>query len=124
MSLLPTDSFSVRLRELTDNPGAVRAESTINRADVYGNAETWVITTFRLDGGEEVFLQRIDASATPIRIVLPPEVTAAMARQRDRATTANRKRGARAAVATRIARGDTLGNPTALLQARKARRNK
>lgn len=104
-SILPRDEFSIRLRELTDNPGAVRASSTINRIDFYGRSETWVIDTFRHDGGETVFAQRINADETPLRFVMPPEVTQALARQRGRAVTSVRKRGARQAAATREARG-------------------
>lgn len=120
---IPTDPFSRRLRELSDNPGAVRAKSTIDRADFYGNNETWIVDTFRLAGGEEVFIQRISAEGA-IRLVLPAEVTAAMNRQRDRATTAVRRRGARQALATRRLRGDTIGNPDALAKARSSRGKK
>lgn len=109
---LPTDHFSRRLRELTDNPGAVRSTSTIQTADFYGNAESWIVDTFRLDAREEVFLQRISADA-PIRIVLPPAVTAAIARQRDRGVTVVRRRTARSTMAARVARGD---DPTAALR--------
>lgn len=101
---LPVDHFSRRLRELTDNPGAVRSSSTINSQDFYGNAETWVVDTFRVDAKEEVFLQRISAD-DPIRIVLPAEVTAAMARQRDRAIAVVRRRAARQGLATKRAAG-------------------
>lgn len=117
---LPQDAFSRRLRELTDNPGAIRASSTINRQDFYGNAETWVIDTFRVDGGEEVFLQRIGADGAS-RLILPPAVTAAIGRQRDRAVTVNRRRAARTALATKRAAGVQVGNPEALRRARKAK---
>lgn len=115
---LPQDAFSRRLRELTDNPGAVRATSTINRQDFYGNAETWVIDTFRVDGGEEVFLQRIGADGSS-RLILPPAVTSAINRQRDRAVTVNRKRAARTALATKRAAGIPVGNAEALRRHRK-----
>lgn len=118
---LPRDPFSNAMRTFEQNPGAVRSSSTISLADFLGNTETWVIDTFRADGQETVLLQRIDTTGG-IRLVLPPKVTAVIAAQRDRATTVNRRRGAQKAVATRIARGDTLGNPSALAKARKARR--
>jgi hypothetical protein len=116
-SPLPIDQFSRRLRELTDNPGAVRAGSTVNLQDLYGNTETWVIDTFRVNGAEVVFLQRISASE-PVRLVLPAEVTAAMNRQRDRATTTVRRRAARAGLATKRARGI---DPAAALKKHKGR---
>jgi hypothetical protein len=120
--VLPTDSFSVELRKLRDNPGAVRASSKVDRIDFYGRSETWIIDTFREEGGAEtVFLQKMSAGE-PLREVLPPEVVAVIARQHDRATTVNRRRGAQRAMATRRARGETLGNPEALRKAHAARR--
>ena len=118
---LPRDAFSTALRTLTANPGAVRTSSKVDLVDLYGNSETWIVDTFRIEGGETVLLQRIDGNGG-LRLVLPPAVTEALTRQRDRATTVNRKRGARRAMETRIARGDTIGNPEALLKARRARR--
>ena len=116
---LPVDQFSRRFRELSDNPGAVRAGSTFNLIDFYGQTESWIVDTFRLDGGsEEVFLQRVNAEGS-IRLLLPPEVTASMARQRDRGITATRRRGARQAVATKRAAGTPIGNIEALRKARK-----
>jgi len=120
---LPRDAFSTALRTLTANPGAVRTSSKVDLVDLYGNSETWIVDTFRVEGGETVLLQRIDGNGG-LRLVLPPAVTEALTRQRDRATTVNRKRGARRAMETRIARGDTIGNPEALLKARRARRKK
>ena len=58
---LPRDEFSVRLRELNDNPGAVRASSRLDIADFYGRSETWTVDTFRHDGNETGFVQRMSA---------------------------------------------------------------
>ena len=108
---LPRDTYSTRLRELRGNPEAVEKTSTIDLADYYGNAETWTVRTIRttakslsgaLNSSDVVFIQRIDAKGGD-RWVLPAEVTAAIARQRDGATTVNRKRGANKAAATRKA---------------------
>lgn len=120
---LPRDAFSTALRGLTANPGAVRSSSKVDLVDPYGTSETWVIDTFRAEGGETVLLQRIDSSGG-LRLVLPPEVTAAITRQRDRATAVGRSRAARRGIETRIARGDTVGNPEALRKAHAARRRK
>lgn len=103
--ILPRDEFSIRLRELSDNPGAIRASSTINRIDFYGNTETWVLDTFRDDGQETVFVQRMSASEKPLRFIMPPPVMKALTGQRDRVVTSARKRGARKAAATREALG-------------------
>lgn len=118
---LPRDEFTVRLRELRDNPGAVRTSSRVDIADVYGNAETWTVDTFRHDGIETAFVQRMSAEGG-LRLLVPPEVMSALVRGHDTLTGKMRVRGARQAVATRIARGDVLGNPEALRAARKAGR--
>jgi len=114
---LPTDQFSRRLRELMSNPGAVRASSTISTADFYGNAESWIVDTFRVDGKDETLIQRINAAGA-VRIVIPPEVMAAIIRQRDRATKVIRRRGARQALETKRERGI---DPAASLREHRAR---
>lgn len=119
---LPRDEFTVRLRELTDNPGAARSSSRVDIADFYGNAETWTVDTFRESTGRETsFVQRM-SMASPLRLLIPPEVMAALTRQKSSLVGQARRRGARQAVETRRARGDSLGNPDALRKARKARR--
>jgi hypothetical protein len=78
-----------------------------------GDAQTFIVQTYRVrdagDGekarsGDTVFLQYVDGAGS-VRIVLPPEVTACIARQRDSLTTRSRKRGAKAAADDRKARG-------------------
>ena len=118
---LPTDAFSIAFRNLTDNPGAVRTSSKVDLIDFYGRTESWIIDTFRVEGVETVFVQRISADGA-LRLVLPPEVTAVVNRQHDRATTINRRRGAAAAVRTKREKGLKLGNPDALRKARRARK--
>ena len=119
-TLIPTDAFSRRRRELVDNPGAIRSASTVNLADFYGNLETWVVETFRTDRVVEVLIQKSSA-ADPLRLVLPPKVMEAIDRQRGTIVSASRRRGARAALATKKAKGLPIGNPEALRQARKGR---
>lgn len=120
--VLPRDDFSTRLRELHDNPGAVRADSVVNVTDPYGRLVTWNITTFRPDDGTTTaFLQRTSADGA-VRIVLPPVVMSKLLGQQARITTARRRRGARAAVETKRAAGQQIGNPEALRNARRARK--
>jgi hypothetical protein len=120
-SAIPNDVFSRRRRELIDNPGAIRSASTINVQDFYGNLETWVIETFRIDGTVEALIQRSSVNE-PLRLVLPPKVMDAMDRQRGQVVTVSRKRAARRALDTRRERGDQIGNPDALKKARRARK--
>ena len=120
-SPIPSDLFSRSLRQANDNPGALKASSTIEASDFYGNTETWVVSTFRLEAGRElVFLQRSSVEGG-LRLLLPAEVTAALASHRDRLQAAARRRHGHKLVALRKQRGDRLGNPDALRRARKAR---
>lgn len=111
--LLPRDVFSVTLRGMCDNPGALHAESTVHTQDFYGNTESWIVQTFRVDGKETTFLQR-NAADGNFRLVIPPEVTNAIAAQRDRITGRSRRRGARQALETKKAKGLPIGNAAAL----------
>jgi hypothetical protein len=100
---LPRDEFSTAVRKLSGNQGAVRKESTINLEDDYGNVSTWIVTSFRQEGKSTVLLQRM--SAEPIRLVLPPAVTAAIERHIEGASSVVRRRAAAAAVETRKRKG-------------------
>jgi len=119
---LPTDPFSVFRRNWTDNPGAAKARGTIDLQDDYGNLETWVLETYRADGREVVFLQRVD-QAGAVRLVLPPKVTEALRRQRDSVDGQVRRKAAEAGLQTKRAKGQRVGNPEALKAARKARKS-
>jgi hypothetical protein len=101
---LPSDPFSQALRRLRDNPSAVEKESLIDLQNFYGQAETWIVRTIRVDGADVIFLQHVDANGGH-QWVLPPEVTAAIARQREGITAKVRTRGAKKAAATRAANG-------------------
>lgn len=120
---IPTDLFSRRRREMSDNPGALGSGSTIHVRDFYGNAETWVVETLRVDGSETAFIQR-NAADGGMRLVLPPEVMAAMRRHQDSNERRARRRGARQALETKRAKGQQIGNPDALRKARRVRRRK
>jgi hypothetical protein len=121
-SLIPTDTFSRALRAARDSQACIKAETTVHSADFYGNTETWVIETFRVDDGrgpcEQVFIQRTGAEGG-MRLMLPPDVTRALARHRDQVAAAARRRHGHNLVALRKQRGDTLGNPDALARARR-----
>lgn len=115
---IPTDYFSRRRRELMDNPGAIRSASTVNVQDFYGNLETWIVETFAEDGKVEALIQR-NTTDGGTRLVVPAKVMDALDRQRGSITSASRRRGARKAVATKLATGQQVGNPEALARARK-----
>lgn len=100
---LPKDYYSTRLRELQANPGAIEKTTLVDLVDIYGNAESWVVKTIRVDGIDTVFLQRNNADGGA-RWVLPPAVTSAISRQRDGVVSVATQRRARAGAATRQAK--------------------
>jgi hypothetical protein len=100
---LPDDEYSTTLRDWQNNPTSVEKTSIVDMVDFYGNAVTWTVRTLRSEGRDIVFLQRIDSHGGA-RWVLPPEVTDAIARQRDGIVTVMNKRRAHAAAATRKAK--------------------
>jgi len=57
---------------------------------------TWIVQTMRVPdkGGDYVFVDRVGGSGA-LRLVLPPDVTLAIARQRDKLTTKARSRAAK-----------------------------
>jgi hypothetical protein len=121
-SVLPNDRYSREQARLLVNPAAVtlRSGSTLNLTDYYGNAETWVVNTIRIDGADTVFLQRVNAEGG-VRFVVPPEVVAAIRRQGDSLSTVSRRRGASKALDTKREAGIPVGNPAALAKARARR---
>lgn len=120
---IPTDEFSRLLRETQNNPGAFGAGSTVHIKDFYGNLESWIVETYRVNGTERVFIQRTTAAGLT-RLVLPEQITATYNRHRDQLIARSRRRAARQAVATRRSRGDVLGNPEALKVARRKRKGR
>lgn len=119
--VLPRDEFTVRRRELQNHPEAVAASSRIDVTDPYGNVVTWVLDLFRLEGAITAFVQR-GADGDYKRFVMPPSVTAAIARHQLTLVTKHRRKVARRIVADKRARGERLGNPEALKAARKRKR--
>jgi hypothetical protein len=119
--ILPADQFSRRRRELADNPGAVHTTGAVTRSDLYGNVEDWLLETFRVDGVETVFM-RVNDREGGRRLMLPPEVAGLLYRQREQLVAKGRKRAARQAVATKLAKGQVLGNAAALRKARRAKK--
>lgn len=78
--------------------------STLDLVTLLGHTETWVVKTIRVDGNDTVFLQRISATGGE-RLVLPAEVCAAIARQREVLVGMSRRRAAKIGVATKRAKG-------------------
>lgn len=70
-----------------------------------GGSTTFILHTVRQkDQGDTVFLRAVGAS-NAFRLILPPAITDAIARQRDALTAVSRRKGARQGVQTRKAKG-------------------
>lgn len=117
---LPRDEFTASRRALDNHPEAVEASSRIDVMGFYGEVTTWVVDLYRLDGQVTAFVQR-GAIDGYIRLVIPPQVTAAIARHQSGLVTKARRKVARRVAADKRARGEKVGNPEALALARKQR---
>ncbi len=121
------DLFDYTLGQLKDLPDVLMTkESTVRAVPLLGigGSRLFIIQTIRQkERGDTILLEHV-AQGETVRLVLPPEVSNVIARQRDALSTKSRVKGAQQAVATRLERGDQLGNPEALKKARSARRRK
>jgi len=99
--------FQDTLRRVAADPGVLRSQSTVTDAPPFlpDARETYVIETARAGGSSYIFLEVIDASGQGHRLVLPPRAVQAIYRQRDSLNTRSKKRGARRAYDTQVAKG-------------------
>lgn len=95
---LARDEFTATRRDLDNHPEAVKSSSRIDVVDPYGNVATWVVDLYRLEGRVTAFVQR-GATDDYIRLVIPPEVTSAIARHQSALITKHRRKVARRSVA-------------------------
>lgn len=101
-----SDIFDETLRSLHNQQDATHTKATTIRALtlVTQLAQTFIVQTYRHDGGDTIFLEFIGPEES-FRVPLPPAVAECIARQRDALTTKNRKRAAKAEAARRKAEG-------------------
>lgn len=102
------DRFNDSLRRVSADPGIFRSRTTVSDTPplLPDARETYVIESVKVDGGTYIFLEVIDAQGQAHRLVLPPKAVAAIYRQRDSLVTKSRKRGARKAYETQVAKGN------------------
>lgn len=101
------DDFDRTLGSLEGLPDTVQTRPATIRATtpLIGSSQTFIIQTVRqAERGDTVFLEYVDRKGAT-RIVLPPAVTNAIARQRDALTDKSRSKAAKALAADRKARG-------------------
>lgn len=105
---MPT-AYDRQLATLHDLPDVVKTKPSTLRVVPplgVGGTEVFVVQTYRQsERGDTLFLEVMGASGA-VRLVLPPPVTAAIARQRDALTSKTRSRAAKATAADRSARGE------------------
>jgi hypothetical protein len=101
------DHFDRKRAELHGLPDISETRPSITRVtDVLGITQTFIVQTLRqAEVGDTVFLECF-GRGTQVRLVLPPRVTAALARQRDALGTVVRRKQGRRVAAERAARGE------------------
>lgn len=90
-------------------PDTVKSKPATIRAmlPLIGIARSYIVQTYRQkDRGDTIFLETVGSEGS-IRLAIPPQVAEAIARQRDALGAKNRSRSAKAAMADRMARGET-----------------
>lgn len=129
------EAFDYEHGQLHGLPGVTSTkQSTVQATNGLTETATWIVQTFRkrdvaaeaagerVAAKDTIFVQFIGKGNRALRLVIPPPVADLIARQRDQLSTINRRKGAKQAVATRLERGQKLGNPEALKKARRQRR--
>ena len=89
-------------------PDVVKSKPSTIRAmlPLIGIAQSYIVQTYRQkDRGDTIFLETVGGSGT-IRLVIPPQVADAIARQREALTSKTRSKAAKAVAADRKARGE------------------
>jgi hypothetical protein len=107
--LLPTDIFDKTLSDLAGLPNGANTNDTIVReVDDYGNSTTFIIRTIRWDKGNTVFIEQTSARRSD-RFILPPKVTAVIARQAEAVSAMIKRRHGKRLAEERKAAGEDLG---------------
>jgi hypothetical protein len=118
------DKFDRIMGGLEGLPDVTKAKpSTVTTVSpIIGAAQTFIIQTFRQrEIGDTIFIQYVDDRGS-VRIAIPPQAAAVIARQRDSLATTVRRQVGRRLAQERKARGEVPGfmrNPS---KRRKAKR--
>jgi len=83
--------------------------STLRSVSFIGTAQTFIVSTYRMrDKGDTIFLETISTEGS-LRLVIPPNVADAIARQRDALTAKVRRKVGKASAEARKQRGELPG---------------
>jgi hypothetical protein len=103
-----SDNFDRVIGALDGLPDVTKTRPTTIASvlPMLGNAQTFIVQTYRQrESGDTIFLQVIDADGSD-RMVIPPKVAAAIARQHDALTTMVRRQTSRRLAEERAERGE------------------
>ena len=102
------DTYDRQIGALKGLPDVIEVKPSTVRVSIplLGLSQTFIVQTIRQRGvGDHVFLETVSRDGA-IRIVLPPQVADAIARQRDTLTAKSRSKAARTLAQERKARGE------------------
>ena len=106
------DHFDRLMGALHGLPDVIHAKATTIRVVPplgVGGAQLYVVQTYRQkDQGDVIFLEHVSDHGTT-RLAIPPQVSNAIARQRDQLTTKTRSKAAKAVAEGRKQRGELPG---------------
>lgn len=83
--------------------------STVRSVSFIGTSQTFIVSTYRQrEQGDTIFLEGVSAEGA-IRLVIPPKVADAIARQREQLTVKVRRKVGKASAEARKQRGELPG---------------
>ena len=96
--------------------------STVRAVDFIGTSQTFIITTYRMrEQGDTIFLEMVSGEGS-MRVVLPPQVADAIARQREALTVKVRRKIGKRIAEDRKARGEKFGFENSKPRSRQAKK--
>jgi hypothetical protein len=107
----PADLYDRKIGALVGLPDVINTNpATMRDAEpIMGNSQLFTVQTFRQkEKGDTIFVEHVSAAGTT-RIVLPPKVAIAIARQRDALTARSRSKAGKAKAQARKDRGEQPG---------------
>ena len=101
------DAYDRAVCDLDGRPGVTKTQPSTIRVNsaLTTTTETYIVQTYRDEERGDTILVERGSAERMTRMVLPPKVAEAVARQREALTTKSRKAGAQKAARTREERG-------------------
>ena len=106
------DAFDRTIGILHGLPDVTEVKTSVTRVVPpfgVGGTQLYVVQTYcQREQGDTIFLEHVSETGT-VRLVIPPQVSAVIARQREQLTAKTRCKAAKAVAAQRKERGDIPG---------------